>query len=348
MARQLVECVPNFSEGQNLITIQQIADAIRAVLGVQLLHIDTGHAAHRTVITFVGEPAAVVEAAFQAIQVASKTIDMRIHRGEHPRMGATDVCPLIPIANISMEEVVALSHQLAKRVGEELHIPVYLYEASATRPERRNLAYLRAGEYEALPTKLAQSHWKPDYGPATVNAYAGATVIGARNFLLAYNVNLNTTSVQQANAVAFDVREIGRTLRDAAGNLMLDADGKPLRRAGKCKAVKAIGWYIEEYGKAQVSMNLTDIQQTTMHEAYEACRESAEQRGLQVTGSELIGMTPLHVLLDAGRYFLQKAGLPTAVSEEELIQVAIQAMGLDEVQPFRPEEKIIEYRMKMV
>jgi glutamate formiminotransferase / formiminotetrahydrofolate cyclodeaminase len=293
---QLIECVPNFSEGRDPEIIRQITDAIAAVEGVQLLDVDPGKATNRTVVTFVGAPEAVVEAAFQGIRQASLLIDMKAHTGEHPRMGATDVCPLVPVSGISMEETVEWAKRLAARVGEELSIPVYLYEAAASRPERRNLATIRTGEYEALPEKLADPNWAPDFGPARFNARSGATVIGARDFLVAYNVNLNTTSVRRANSIAFDVREQGRVLRDGdpvTGPVRTGEDGEPLRQPGACKAVKAIGWYIEEYGIAQVSMNLTDINVTPLHIAFEASCRSAEARGMRVTGSELVGMVPL-------------------------------------------------------
>lgn len=345
----LIECVPNFSEGRDMTVIKQITDAIEAVEGVKLLDVDPGKATNRTVVTFVGAPQPVIEAAFAAIRTAARLIDMSKHQGEHPRMGATDVCPLIPVADISMEECVQWARKLAQRVGEELEIPVYLYESAATRPERRNLAAIRSGEYEALPDKLAKAEWKPDFGPAKFNARAGATVIGARDFLIAYNVNLNTTSVRRANSVAFDVREQGRILRDGdpiTGPVIKDHDGEPVRQPGMCKAVKAIGWYIEEYGIAQVSMNLTDINQTPLHTAFEACCESAGNRGMRVTGSELVGLMPLKVILDAGRHFLKKQQRSVGVSEEEIIKIAVKSMGLDELGPFDPGKKIIEYQLR--
>jgi glutamate formiminotransferase/formiminotetrahydrofolate cyclodeaminase len=345
----LIECVPNFSEGRDLSIIKQITDAIQSVEGVRLLDVDPGKATNRTVVTFVGTPAEVVEAAFRGMQKAAELIDMRRHQGEHPRMGATDVCPLIPIANISMEETVHWARQLAQRVGNTLDIPVYLYENAATRPERRNLAHIRAGEYEALPEKLGKPEWHPDFGPATFHAQAGATVIGARDFLVAYNVNLNTTSVRRANSVAFDVREQGRVRRlgnPITGEILRDEQGEPLREPGMLKAVKAIGWYIEEYGMAQVSMNLTNIRITPVHEAFEACCRSAEQRGMRVTGSELVGMIPLEALLEAGRYFLRKQQRSVGVSETELIKIAVKSMGLDELSPFEPQQKIIEYQLR--
>ena len=344
--KQLIECVPNFSEGRDMDVIRQITDAIEAVEGVKLLDVDPGKATNRTVVTFVGSPEAATEAAFQAIRKASELIDMSKHQGEHPRMGATDVCPLIPVAGISMEETVGWAQKLGARVGNDLNIPVYLYEAAASRPERRNLAVIRAGEYEALPEKLANPDWKPDFGPAAFNAKSGATVIGARDFLIAYNVNLNTTSVRRANSVAFDVREKGRVLNDpATGKPVKDAGGEPVRQPGVLKGVKAIGWYIEEYGIAQISMNITDINATPLHLAFEECHKSADRRGMRVTGSELVGLVPLHVMLEAGKYFLRKQRRSTGVSESELIKIAVKSMGLDELAPFDPQRKIIEYNL---
>lgn len=327
-------------------TIRQITDAIESVEGIRLLDVDPGKATHRTVVTFVGEPPAVVEAAFRAIQKACELIDMRQHQGEHPRMGATDVCPLVPISNITLEEAAEWARRLAERVGRELGLPVYLYEAAANRPERKNLANIRAGEYEGLPEKLTHPDWHPDFGPARFNPKSGATVIGARDFLIAYNINLNTTSTRRANAVAFDVREIGRVLKDpATGKPLRDEHGELLRQPGVLKGVKAIGWYIEEYGIAQISMNITDLQATPLHVAFEACCQSAERRGLRVTGSELVGMVPLRVLLEAGRYFLKKQQRSTGVSEDELVKIAIKSLGLSELAPFDPKKKIIEYRL---
>lgn len=337
MAIKLVECVPNFSEGRDRQVIDQIADAIRAVEGVRLLHIDPGMATNRTVMTFVGEPDAVAEAAFQSIKTAAGLIDMRRHSGEHPRMGATDVCPFIPISGISMEECVALSQRVGKRVGDELGIPVYLYEYSASAPHRRNLAAIRSGEYEGIAKKINEAEWQPDFGPTQWNEQSGNTAIGARDFLIAYNVNLNTTSVRRANSVAFDVREAGRKVKDDSGN--------EIHQPGKCPSVKGIGWYIAEYGIAQVSMNLTKIGVTPMHIAFDACVESAYQRGMRVTGSELVGLVPLEAMLEAGRYFLRKQQRSVGVSESELIRVAIQSMGLNELTPFDPRERIIEYKM---
>lgn len=329
--------------------IKQITDAIESVEGVKLLDVDPGQATNRTVVTFVGEPAAVVEAAFRGISKAAELIDMSKHQGEHPRMGATDVCPLVPVANISMEEAANWARQLGRRVGEELHIPVYLYESAATSPERQNLATIRAGEYEGLADKLKNPKWKPDFGPASFNASTGATVIGARDFLIAYNVNLNTTSVRRANSVAFDIREKGRIKREGnpiTGPVVNDENGEPVRIPGACKGVKAIGWFIEEYGIAQISMNITDTNATALHEAFEATRESATRRGLRVTGSELVGMVPLQVLLDAGKYFLAQQQRSLGISEEEIIKIAVKSLGLDELGPFDPKQKIIEYQLR--
>lgn len=345
----LIECVPNFSEGRNPEAIRQIAQVIEQTPGVFLLDIDPGKATHRTVMTFAGPPEAVVEAAFQAIKTAAVLIDMRLHQGEHPRMGATDVCPLIPVEGITMEETVAWARILGERVGRELGIPVFLYEKAASRKERVNLATIRSGEYEGLEKKLADPEWYPDFGPASFNERSGATVIGAREFLVAYNANLNTTSVRRANSVAFDVREQGRILREGnpvTGPVVQDADGNPVRIPGSCLAVKAIGWYIEEYGIAQVSMNLTDLAQTSLHQAFEACCASAEKRGMRVTGSELVGMVPKKVLLDAGKYFLHKQERSKGVSEEEIIRIAVRTLGLSELAPFDPRQKILEYRLE--
>ena len=347
--KQLIECVPNFSEGRDMTIIKQITNAIESVEGVKLLDVDPGKATNRTVVTFVGEPLPVIQAAFEAIKKASEIIDMSKHSGEHPRMGATDVCPLIPISNISMEEVAKYAHQLAEMVGQELDIPIYMYESAATRPERQNLATVRAGEYEGLPEKLKQASWKPDYGPAKFNAQSGATAIGARDFLIAYNVNLNTTSVRRANSVAFDIREKGRVKREGnpiTGKVVNDKDGNPVREAGACKAVKAIGWYIEEYGITQISMNLTNIAVTPLHIAFEECSKSAERRGLRVTGSELVGLVPLKVMLDAGRYFLKKQRRSVGISEKEIIKIAIKSLGLNELSEFDPAKKIIEYQLE--
>ncbi|GAB4446818.1 MAG: hypothetical protein OHK0036_00220 [Bacteroidia bacterium] len=346
MKQPLIECVPNFSEGKNKSIIDTIVNSIASVEGVKVLNVDMGAATNRTVVTFVGTPESVVEAAFQGIKTAGELIDMRYHKGEHPRMGATDVCPLIPIRDITMEETVQYAIQLARRVGEELQIPVYLYEYAQNKEYRKNLSVIRAGEYEGFFEKIKLPEWKPDFGPDTMDAKRGATVIGARKILVAYNVNLNTTSVRRANSVAFDVREAGRVMREGGkptGKIIYNEDGTPKIQPGMCKAVKAIGWYIEEYGIAQVSMNLTDIDVTPVHKAFEACCISAEKRGLRVTGSELVGLIPLKALTDAGKYFLKKQGLSSGLSEKELIHIAIKSLGLDELKPFKPEERIIEY-----
>lgn len=346
--RQLIECVPNFSEGRDMTIIKQITDEIESVEGVKLLDVDPGKATNRTVVTFVGEPEPVIQAAFLAIKKAAELIDMSKHKGEHPRMGATDVCPLIPVANISMEETAEWAHKLGRMAGRELDIPFFMYESAATSPQRRNLATIRSGEYEGMAEKLKKPEWKPDYGPAKFNPKAGATAIGARDFLVAYNVNLNTTSERRANSVAFDVREQGRVKRSGdpiTGEIMRDENGEPLREQGACKAVKGIGWYIPEYGIAQVSMNLTNISVTPVHVAFEECCKSAESRGMRVTGSEIVGLVPLKVMLDAGRYFLQKQKWSTGVPEEELIHIAVKSLGLDDLTSFDPKKKIIEYKL---
>ncbi|MDX2283186.1 MAG: glutamate formimidoyltransferase [Bacteroidia bacterium] len=340
--RPLLECVPNFSEGRDARIIGQIADAIRSVSGVRLLEVDPGASTNRTVMTFAGPPDEVIEAAYQAIRTAAELIDMRRHQGEHPRMGATDVCPLVPLSGISWEEAIQYAQDLAARVGETLHIPVYLYERAATRPERRNLAHIRAGEYEGFASKIYLPEWKPDYGPQEFNARAGQTVIGVRDFLVAYNVNLNTRSVPRANSVAFDVREAGR-VQLHNGKPVLDEAGQPVRIPGACKGVKAIGWYIEEYGIAQVSANLTDLEASPLHVVFDAVCESAQRRGLRVTGSELVGLIPKQPLLDAGRHFLRKQQVSAGVSEAELIHIAVKSLGLDELKPFDPKHKVIEY-----
>lgn len=344
--KQLIECVPNFSEGNDMAVIQQITAVIESVEGVRLLDVDPGKATNRTVVTFVGEPEPVVQAAFLAIKKAAELIDMSLHKGEHPRMGATDVCPLVPVSNISMEATVEWARRLGEMVGSELDFPVYLYEEAANSPQRRNLADIRAGEYEGLPEKLKKPEWKPDYGSARFNARSGATVIGARDFLIAYNVNLNTTSVRRANSVAFDVREKGRTLREGdpiTGKILTDEHGEPLRSEGACKGVKGIGWFIEEYGIAQVSMNITNIRQSPLHTVFEACCQSAARHGLRVTGSELVGLVPLSVMIDAGKYFLGKQKRSVGVSSEEIIKIAVKSLGLDELSHFDPRKKIIEY-----
>jgi glutamate formiminotransferase / formiminotetrahydrofolate cyclodeaminase len=331
---QLIECVPNFSEGNDLNIIKQITDVVEKVEGVRLLNIDPGKATNRTVVTFVGEPAQVIEAAYQAIKKAGELIDMSKHKGEHPRMGATDVCPLIPIANISMEETAKYAQQLAKRVGEQACIPVYLYEAAQPKKERNNLSVIRAGEYEGFFKKIKLPEWQPDFGPAEFDAKRGATVIGARDFLVAYNINLNTTSTRRANAIAFDVREAGRNI---------EVDGKKINQPGTLKSVKAIGWFIEEYGVAQISINLTNINITPVHIAFDEVCNKANARGIRVTGSELVGLIPLKAMLDAADYFLQKQQRSIGISEKEKIKIAIKSLGLDELTPFKPEERIIEY-----
>lgn len=342
----LIECVPNFSEGQDKTKIKQITDEIEKIDGVRLLDVDPGKATNRTVVTFVGHPEAVIEAAFWAIKKASEVIEMTKHTGKHPRMGATDVCPLIPVSGISMAETSEYAHKLGKRVGEEINIPVFMYESSAIIPERQNLANIRAGEYEGLASKLKDPSWYPDYGTNIFNVSSGATVIGARDFLVAYNVNLNTTSVRRANSVAFDVRENGRIKADDKGRNILDSDGIPVRIPGKCKYVKAIGWYIDEYGIAQISMNLTNINETPLHIAFDACCTCAGKRGMRVTGSELVGLVPKSVLIDAGKYFLKKQKRSVGVSDLEIIHIAIKSLGLDELTPFDPFKKVIEYLLE--
>src|SRR5687767_2519646 len=336
--QQIIECVPNFSEGNDLHIIKQITDEIETVAGVRLLNVDPGKATNRTVVTFVGNPEAVVEAAFKAIKKAGELIDMINHKGTHPRMGATDVCPLIPISNITMGEVVEWAQSLAERVGRELQLPVYLYEAAQPDKNRSNLSIIRAGEYEGFFKKIKEPEWKPDFGPSIMDPKRGATVIGARDFLVAYNVNLNTTSVRRANAIAFDVREAGRKIKDA----------NEVERVvpGSLKCVKAIGWFIEEYGVAQISINLTNINITPVHIAFDEVCKKADARGIRVTGSELVGLIPLKAMLDAGKYFLKKQKRSVGVSEKELIRIAIISMGLDELTPFKPEEKIIEYMLQ--
>jgi len=333
----IIECVPNFSEGVDLNIIKQITDQIETLDGVRLLNVDPGKATNRTVVTFVGNPEAVIEAAFFAIKKAGELIDMSKHKGEHPRMGATDVCPLIPIANISMEETAKYAQRLAERVGKELQIPVYLYEAAQPDKTRSNLSVIRAGEYEGFFKKIKKLEWKPDFGPAEFDAKRGGTVIGARDFLVAYNINLNTTSTRRANAIAFDVREAGR-------NIVVN--GEKVNKPGTLKSVKAIGWYIEEYGVAQISMNLTNINTVPVHIAFDEVCKKADARGIRVTGSELVGLVPLKSLTDAGKYFLQKQKRSAGVSEKELIKIAVRSMGLDELGPFKPEERVIEYLLK--
>jgi len=347
--QKLIECVPNFSEGRDPNIIRQITAAIESVEGVSLLDVDPGASTNRTVVTFVGSPEAAVEAAFRGIQKAAELIDMRKHKGAHPRMGATDVCPFVPVSDASWEEAIACAKQLGKRVAEELNIPVYLYEKAARDPSRSNLSVIRAGEYEGFFEKIKEPAWKPDFGPSVFNEKSGATAIGARNFLVAYNANLNTKAVRRANSVAFDVRENGRIKTEDGtpdGKPVLDENGEPVRIPGMLKHVKAIGWYVEEYGIAQVSMNLTNIEETPLHAAFDACNQAANKRGLRVTGSEIVGMVPKKCLVDAGRYFLRKQKWSEGASEEELIDIAIRSMGLSELKPFDPREKIIEFKME--
>jgi glutamate formiminotransferase/formiminotetrahydrofolate cyclodeaminase len=347
--QKLIECVPNFSEGRDQNVIRQITDAIESVDGVSLLDVDPGASTNRTVVTFVGDPDAAVEAAFRAIQKAAQLIDMRKHKGAHPRMGATDVCPFIPVSNVSWQEAIECANRLGKRVGEELKIPVYLYEKAAKDKSRSNLSVIRAGEYEGFFEKIKQPEWKPDFGPDVFNEKSGATVIGVRDFLVAYNVNLNTKSVRRANSVAFDVREQGRVQTEdgtPSGKPLMDANGEPIRIPGMLKHVKAIGWFVKEYGIAQVSMNLTNVEETPLHAAFDACCESAARRGLRVTGSEIVGMVPKKCLVDAGRYFLRKQKWSEGVSDEELIDIAIRSMGLSELKPFDPKEKVIEFKIE--
>jgi glutamate formiminotransferase/formiminotetrahydrofolate cyclodeaminase len=350
--KQLIECVPNFSEGRDLGIIKQITDQIESVEGVRLLDVDPGKATNRTVVTLVGEPEAVLEAAFLAVKKASEIIDMRYHKGEHPRFGATDVCPLIPIRNISMEEVAVFARKLGERIGTELGIPVYCYENAALKEERRNLATCRSGEYEGLPEKLKNPQWKPDFGPAAFSdkvALSGATAVGARDFLVAYNVNLNTTSTRRANAIAFDIREKGRPVREGnpiTGKIKKDEKGNDIYVPGTLKACKAIGWFIEEYGIAQISINLTNISITPVHVAFEEACTKAQERGLRVTGSELVGLIPLKAMLDAAKYFLRKQQRSVGISEKELIKIAVKSLGLDDLKPFNPKEKIIEYLLE--
>lgn len=344
--QKLIECVPNFSEGRDPAVIRQITAEIEAVDGVVLLDVDPGRATHRTVVTFAGEPEPVLEAAVRAARKAKELIDMQKHRGEHPRFGAVDVCPLVPIAGVTLEECAGYARQLGQRLGDELGITVFLYESAASRPERRNLATVRAGEYEGLADKLARPEWQPDFGPAQFDPRYGATAVGARDFLIAYNVNLNTTSTRRANAIAFDVREKGRQKREGdglTGPVVRDADGKEVWIPGTLKAVKAIGWFIEEYGVAQISMNLTDIQVTPLHVAFDEVCAKAQERGIRVTGSEVVGLVPLRAMLDAGRYFLRKQQRSAGIADREIIKIAVKSMGLDDLGPFDPDKKIIEY-----
>lgn len=345
----LIECVPNFSEGQDPEIIRRITERIASSDGVTLLHVDPGKSTNRTVVTFAGAPDAVAEAAFRGIHAAAQCIDMRRHRGTHPRMGATDVCPLVPISGITLDETALVARRLGERVGRELGIAVYLYEAAQPDPGRKDLAAIRAGEYEGLAEKILQPEWRPDFGPAEFNPATGATVIGARGFLVAYNVNLNSTSPRRANAVAFDVRESGRPKRKGnklTGKVVTGPGGVPVMVPGSLKAVKAIGWYIPEYGIAQVSMNLTDLSVTPLHAAFDEVCRKADARGLRVTGSELVGLVPLATMLEAGRHYLRKQQRSTGVDEAELIKIAVKSLGLGELAPFKPDERIIEYRLR--
>ena len=348
MKRQLIECVPNFSEGRDKDKIKQITDSIAKIKGVKLLNVDPGKATNRTVVTFIGDPESVIEAAFRGIKKAGEIIDMRLHHGEHPRMGATDVCPLVPISNIGMEEVVEYAHALGYRVGAELGIPGYYYEYAAKKTERRNLAYCRSGEYEGLKKKLNEPEWEPDFGAAQFNAKTGATAIGARDFLIAYNINLNTTSTRRANAIAFDIREKGRIKRTGdplTGEIVRNKKGDPVYIPGSLKHVKGIGWFIEEYGIAQLSLNLTNIIETPIHVAFDEACKCAEKRGIRVTGSELIGLVPLDAMLDAGKYFLKKQKRSLGIPEHEIIKIAVKSLGLNDLAPFDPAERIIEYML---
>ncbi|WP_308501343.1 glutamate formimidoyltransferase [uncultured Alistipes sp.] len=352
MQKRIVECVPNFSEGRDKEVIRQIVEAIESAAEVKVLDVDPGEATNRTVVTFVGSPEAVVEAAFAGVKRAAERIDMRHHKGAHPRMGATDVLPLIPIAGITLEECVALSRELARRIADELRIPTYCYEAAAFRPERKNLAVCRAGEYEALPEKLAHEETAPDFGARPYDeevARTGATTVGARDFLIAVNFNLNTTSTRRANAIAFDVREKGRPVREGnpiTGKVVKDADGNPVMQPGTLKATKAIGWFIEEYGIAQVSMNITDISVTPLHVAFDEVCRKADARGVRVTGTEIVGLVPKRALIEAGKYFLRKQHRSVGIAEEEIVRLAVKSMGLDDLKPFKPEEKVIEYLLE--
>jgi len=347
--KKIIECVPNFSEGRDLGIIKEITSSIESVQEISLLDVDPGKATNRTVVTFVGHPDNVIEAAFRGIKKAAELIDMSQHSGEHPRFGATDVCPLVPVANVTMEETIEYARKLAKRVGEELGIPIYAYEFAAFNEERTSLANCRSGEYEALKERISTEKWHPDFGSSTWTdsvAKSGATAIGARNFLVAYNVNLNTTSTRRANAIAFDVREAGRAKREGnpvTGKIIKDDKGNPVRIPGSLKKTRAIGWYIEEYGVAQISINLTDITVTPVHVAFDEVTEKAGLRGIRTTGSELVGLIPLQAMLDAGKYFLRKQQRSTGISDEEIIKIAIKSLGLDELSPFDPNKKIIEY-----
>ena len=350
--KKLIECVPNISEGRNMNTINSITEVIKKCDGVRLLNVDPGKATNRTVITFIGEPEPVLEAAYQLISKSKELIDMRNHKGEHPRMGAVDVCPLVPISNTTIEETAAYAHRLSERVGKELGIPVYCYERAAKKKERVNLANCRSGEYEGLQKKISTKNWKPDYGPNNFNSSvekSGATAIAARDFLIAYNVNINTTSTRRANSIAFDLREAGRIKREGEklnGKILKDKKGNVLREPGHFKNLKGIGWYIEEYGIAQISYNLTNINTTPLHEVFNKTCERAQIRGLRVTGSELIGLVPKKVLIDAGKYFLVKQKRSLAIPDKDIIHIAIKSLGLDELSKFNPNERIIEYLIK--
>lgn len=345
---QIVECVPNISEGKDQNKIQSICDEVRKVDGVKLINIDPGKSTNRTVITFIGDKESVIEAAFMLIKKAQELIDMSFHKGEHPRMGAVDVCPLIPVSNITMNETIELAHTLAERVGNELNIPVYCYENAAKSNDRKNLANCRSGEYEGLKEKLKNPDWKPDYGPSSFNdsvAKSGVTAIAARDFLIAYNINLNTTSTRRANAIAFDLREAGRIKRKGnkiTGEILKDKNGNPIRQAGYFKNLKGIGWFIKDYGIAQISYNITNIKTTPLHNVFEKTCEMAQKRGLRVTGSELVGLIPKKVLKDAGIYFLKKQKRSTAVSDSEIIKIAVKTLGLNELKPFEPNKQILE------
>ncbi len=343
---KIIECVPNFSEGRDKVKIKAITDSISSVEGVSLLDVDPGADTNRTVVTLVGEPDAVIEGAFQGIKTASAIIDMRNHKGAHPRMGATDVCPFVPVSGATMEDCVKYAQRLGERVGKELNIPVFLYEFAATQPERTNLASIRAGEYEGMGEKLRDPHWAPDFGPAELNETTGVTAIGARQFLVAYNVNLNTKDKKIASDIALDIREQGRNRRDPKTHKFIrDNNGIPLTQPGTLKSVKAVGWYIDEYGIAQLSMNLTNIAVTPVHIAFEEVRDQARKRGVRVTGSELVGLIPLRSLLDAGRYYLQKQHRSTGIPEKDILSISVKSLGLDELSPFDPYEKIVEYRV---
>lgn len=352
MAQKLIECVPNFSEGNNMEVIKKITDEIESVEGVKLIDVDPGATTNRTVVTMVGTPEEVCEAAFKAVKKASELIDMSKHKGAHPRFGATDVCPLVPVANITMEEVIEYAHKLAERIGTELEIPIYCYEFAAKEEKRRNLANSRAGEYEAVKDRIGTEEWKPDFGPAEWNAKvakSGVTAVGARNFLVAINYNLNTTSTRRANSVAFDVREKGRVKREGdpvTGKVVLDENGNKVWTPGTLKGTKAIGWFIEEFGIAQVSMNITDISVTPIHVAYEEVFEKAAKRGIRVTGAEVVGVVPKQALIDAGKHYLKLQNRSTGIPEKEIIKIAVKSMGLDDLYPFEPEKKVIEYMLE--